>query len=59
MSPSLSGSSTHFPLQQSEPRLHEKPLEEQHLLSFDDSRVHSPGLALLKQSSAAPADGHA
>jgi hypothetical protein len=58
MSPSLSGSSTHFPLQHSDPELHEKPDEEQHLPSFELWRVQSPGEPLLKHASAALDDGH-
>ena len=58
MSPSLSGSSTQRPLQQSDPELHEKPSDEQHLESLDDWREHAPGEPLLKHSSAALDEGH-
>ncbi|AKU93966.1 hypothetical protein AKJ09_00630 [Labilithrix luteola] len=54
---SSSGSATHFPLQQSEPRLHEKPLSEQQFLSPDVWRLQLPGSPFEKQLSASDDDG--
>lgn len=58
VSPGFSGSSAQVPLQQSEFDVHEKPLELQHSLSFDDLREHAPGSPLEKHLSESSDDGH-
>jgi hypothetical protein len=54
----LSGSVMQLPLQQSEPLLHEKPEDEQHLLFCDESLEHAPALPFMKHLSASPDVGH-
>ena len=47
----------HLPLQHSEPEEQEKPLDEQHMLSLDDLRVHAPDSPFFKHLSASSPEG--
>lgn len=42
----------HLPLQHSDADEHEKPLEEQHMLSLEDLREHAPELPFFRHLSA-------